>query len=133
MTMVTLSTCLLTISTLTAIEKVTISDLWIHIQQDYTIEEKYGLLVNLSVHFVLSGETYQALVIYEKLLDMYSRLQTDNIECSDVWTSDFIHGLYMNCSIAYKTVGSYDKALHYAKLYLQNMSAENFVGMCVRV
>ena len=82
---------------------------------------------------MLSGETYQALVIYEKLLDMYSRLQTDSIECSDVWTSDFIHGLYMNCSIAYKTVGSYDKALHYAKLYLQNMSAENFVGMYERV
>lgn len=75
------------------------------------------------------GETYKAIVIYERLLDMNSGLQSDGIECSDVWTEDFLHGLYMNTSLAYRTVGSYDKALYYAQLYLNKINKENFMGM----
>ena len=111
--MITLICFLLNISTLTScykeINKIFALETHTARLHDNTNVKRWTI-VNFSVYFVLSGETYQALVIYEKLLDMYSRLQTDNIECSDVWTSDFIHGLYMNCSIAYKTVGSYDKA-----------------------
>ena len=46
----------------------------------------------------------------------------DGIECSDIWTDEFVYGLYMNISIAYKTVGDIDMAIVYARKYLDQNS-----------
>lgn len=64
-------------------------------------------------------ETYKALLAYEKLLDLYSRMTEDQISSPDIWTDDFLHGIYLNASLAYKSVGNLDSAVHYATKYLQ--------------
>jgi len=81
---------------------------------------------------IIPGETYKALVVYERLLDMHSRLLSDQEVCEDVWTEEFISVLHMNTSIAYKTVGNIDMALHYAQKYLRNLEqTEDFSGWCL--
>ncbi|KAF6033827.1 hypothetical protein EB796_007864 [Bugula neritina] len=87
-------------------------------------------LVNTAALHVSLGKTYKALVVYERLLDMHSRLLSDQEVCEDVWTEEFISVLHMNTSIAYKTVGNIDMALHYAQKYLRNMEqTEDFSGL----
>ena len=56
---------------------------------------------------------------------MHSRLLSDQEVCEDVWTEQFLSGLYMNASLAYKTVGSYDMALNYAYKYLQGIDQQD--------
>ncbi|XP_067942930.1 uncharacterized protein [Watersipora subatra] len=82
-------------------------------------------LVNIATLHVSLGETYKALVMYERLLDMRSQLLSDGESYKDVWTDEFLCGLYMNTSLAYKTAGCYDMALHYAYKYLDAIGGKD--------
>lgn len=83
---------------------------------DYQYQTK--ALVNIASLFLEIGDTHRAIVHYEKLLALEKEIkgETDSI-LPAYWTHDLRCALHLNLSIAYKTIGSIEYAVHYARLY----------------
>ena len=96
-------------------------------------------LVNIATLHLESGDTHQAIVYYRKLLCLETELLEEagsDAAMPGFWTRELQCGLYLNLSIAYKTIGNMSSAIVHAHRYTR--LAEQFgldqrfqVGFCV--
>ncbi|KAJ8300636.1 hypothetical protein KUTeg_022155 [Tegillarca granosa] len=79
-------------------------------------------LVNIATLYLENGDTYQAIVHYEKLLHLEAELKEesgDQADLPDFWTRELQCGLHLNLSIAYKSIGNMQFAEAHAKKYTE--------------
>ncbi|XP_071154491.1 tetratricopeptide repeat protein 28-like isoform X2 [Mytilus edulis] len=78
-------------------------------------------LVNIATLYLENRDTHQAIVFYEKLLQLEAELEEEagsQRELPDFWTKELQCGLRLNLSIAYKTIGQMHHAEHHARKYI---------------
>ena len=78
-------------------------------------------LVNIATLYLENRDTHQAIVFYEKLLQLEAELVDEagsDRELPDFWTKELQCGLRLNLSIAYKTIGQMHHAEHHARKYI---------------
>ncbi|KAK2184691.1 hypothetical protein NP493_256g01011 [Ridgeia piscesae] len=76
-------------------------------------------LVNVASLFLDMHDTHQAVVYYNKLLDLQHELQGGDPKAAlpDYWTPELSCALHVNLSIAYKSIGDMKKAVTHAHEY----------------
>ncbi|XP_048245138.1 tetratricopeptide repeat protein 28-like [Haliotis rufescens] len=88
-------------------------------------------LVNVATLYLENGDTYQAIIYYEKLLHLKAELLTEVGHCEnlpDFWTKELQCGLHLNLSIAYKSIGNMHSAVYHAQKYNGFMKEFGFSG-----
>ena len=76
-------------------------------------------LVNIASLYLEANNTHQAVIYYEKLLDLQREMRGDSDEgpLPDYWSPELECSLYLNASIAYKAIGAIDRAVWHAEKY----------------
>ncbi|ESO98992.1 hypothetical protein LOTGIDRAFT_231307 [Lottia gigantea] len=88
-------------------------------------------LVNIATLYLETGDTYQAIINYEKLHHLEAELITElngEVSMPDYWTKELQCGLHLNLSIAYKTIGNIHSAVNHAKTYMALLEKYGFSG-----
>ncbi|XP_067661035.1 tetratricopeptide repeat protein 28-like [Haliotis asinina] len=88
-------------------------------------------LVNVATLYLENGDTYQAIIYYEKLLHLKAELLTEvghYENLPDFWTKELQCGLHLNLSIAYKSIGNMHSAVYHAQKYNSFMKEFGFTG-----
>lgn len=79
-------------------------------------------LVNIATLYLEIKDTHQAIVYYEKLLDLEAEIREEagsEENFPDFWTRELQCGLHLNLSIAYKSIGNMAYAEKHAQIYVK--------------
>lgn len=79
-------------------------------------------LVNIATLYLEMKDTHQAIVYYEKLLDLEAEISEEagsEENFPDFWTKELQCGLHLNLSIAYKSIGNMAYAERHAMKYVK--------------
>ncbi|XP_061183714.1 tetratricopeptide repeat protein 28-like isoform X2 [Saccostrea echinata] len=79
-------------------------------------------LVNIATLYLEIKDTHQAIVYYEKLLDLEAEIREEagsEENFPDFWTKELQCGLHLNLSIAYKSIGNMAYAEKHARKYVK--------------
>ncbi|XP_052220078.1 tetratricopeptide repeat protein 28-like [Dreissena polymorpha] len=88
-------------------------------------------LVNIATLYLENQDTHQAIIYYEKLLQLEAELvqETGSEDIlPDFWTKELQCGLHLNLSIAYKAIGDMYSAIKHAHKYVHFIEKYGFEG-----
>ncbi|XP_052790745.1 tetratricopeptide repeat protein 28-like isoform X2 [Mya arenaria] len=88
-------------------------------------------LVNIATLCLENHDTHQAIINYEKLLQLEAELvqETGNEDSlPEFWTKELQCGLHLNLSIAYKAIGDMSSAIRHAHKYVGYIEKYGFQG-----
>ncbi|KAK6195644.1 hypothetical protein SNE40_001029 [Patella caerulea] len=88
-------------------------------------------LVNIATLYLDGGDTYQAIIFYEKLHQLERELIVEHdseITMPEFWTKQLQCGLHLNLSIAYKSIGNMNSAIVHAKSYVDLLEQYGLTG-----
>ena len=98
-------------------------------QSSHDIPYQTKSLVSIASLFLELGETHQAVMYYEKLLDLQRELQGEQLHgpLPDYWSKDLQCALHLNMSIAYKSIGDLKKAQKHAVVYMKLIEGKDLL------
>lgn len=88
-------------------------------------------LVNIATLYLECKDTFQAIIYYEKLLQLQSEIleEVGHDDCfPDFWSKELQCGLHLNLSIAYKSIGNMHSALKHACHYVKYIEKHHLQG-----
>lgn len=88
-------------------------------------------LVNIATLNLIIGDYHQAIVHYEKMLDLEAELREEAGEggrLPEFWTPELQSGLHLNLSVAYKTIGNMIDAMKHARKYAGLLEKQGTTG-----
>ncbi|KAL5012513.1 hypothetical protein ScPMuIL_011064 [Solemya velum] len=88
-------------------------------------------LVNIATLYLECKDTFQAIIYYEKLLQLQSEIleEVGDEDCfPEFWSKELQCGLHLNLSIAYKSIGNMHSALKHARQYVTYVEKHHLQG-----